>query len=88
MDEQENFTEDISQILWITLAPVIFVSGCLGNVLILIVLRKGTVSTTTTNFYVTLIAAADLIVMLTGLPNEWLKVGVSLPYSHVCDRNN
>ena len=74
MDKEENYTEDISQILWITLAPVIFVSGCLGNVLILIVLRRETVSTTTANFYVTLIAAADLIVLLIGLPNEWLKV--------------
>ena len=77
MDEKENFMVEISQILWITLAPVIFVSGCLGNVLILIVLRRGTVSTTTTNFYVTLIAAADLIVLLIGLPNEWLKVSIN-----------
>ncbi len=31
-------------------------------------------STTTANFYVSLIAAADLVVILTGLLNEWLKV--------------
>ena len=74
MDQEENHIEDISQILWITLAPIIFVSGCVGNALILIVLRRETVSTTTANFYVTLIAAADLIVVLIGLPNEWLKV--------------
>ncbi len=74
MSKEDDSTEYVSHFLWITLAPAIFISGCVGNSLILVVLRRGTVSTTTANFYVSLIAAADLVVIATGLLNEWLKV--------------
>ncbi len=63
-----------SQLLWMTLGPVIFFAGCFGNITILLVLRKRTMGTTITNVYVKLIAVADLIVLIIGMVNEWLKV--------------
>ena len=68
-------TERISQLLWMTAGPLVFFAGVIGNIIILIVLRRGKHSRhSITNLYVTLIAAADLIVLLIGMVNEWLKV--------------
>ena len=68
-------TERISKLLWMTIGPLVFFAGIIGNIIILIVLRRGKLSGhRTTNLYVTLIAAADLIVLLSGMVNEWLKV--------------
>ena len=68
-------TERISQLLWMTAGPLVFFGGVIGNIIILIVLRRGKLSRLSiTNLYVTLIAAADLLVLLIGMVNEWLKV--------------
>ncbi len=68
--------ETVALLLWMTVGPVVFFAGVFGNVIILIVLRRGATlgHHGNTTLYVTLIAVADLVVLLTGMVNEWLKV--------------
>lgn len=73
-EEEADIVERVSKMLWITLGPIVFTLGCVGNVIILLVLRKGHITATVTNVYVTLIATFDLITLLFGMVNEWLKV--------------
>ena len=61
--------------LWITFGPVVYITGTIGNILIIIVIRSGTMRTSTTCVYVTFIAIFDLITLLSGMTNEVLKVG-------------
>ena len=63
--------------IWITVAPVIFITGCLGNLLIILVIRRGAMRTSSTCVYVTFIAVFDLITLVSGMTNEWLKVSYS-----------
>ena len=63
--------------IWITVAPLIFITGCLGNLLIILVIRRGAMRTSSTCVYVTFIAVFDLITLVSGMTNEWLKVSYS-----------
>ena len=63
--------------IWIIIAPVIFITGCLGNLLIILVIRRGAMRTSSTCVYVTFIAVFDLITLVSGMTNEWLKVSYS-----------
>lgn len=60
--------------IWNIFAPVIFIPGCLGNILIVLVIRRGAMRTSSTCVYVTFIAIFDLITLVSGMSNEWLKV--------------
>ena len=60
--------------IWNIFAPVIFIPGCLANILIVLVIRRGTMRTSSTCVYVTFIAIFDLITLVSGMSNEWLKV--------------
>ena len=73
--DDSDSTERISKLLWMTFGPLVFLAGVIGNIIILIVPRRSKLSRhRITNLYVTLIAIADLIALLIGMVNEWLKV--------------
>lgn len=56
--------------LWRYFSPLIFIFGCFGNLMILIVLRRSPSSGKTTNILVQLIALADLLVLIICLTSE------------------
>ena len=56
---------------WTT--PTILVTGSLGNLLILVVIGTS-LHATDTNFFVWVIALADMLVLMCGLLPEWLEV--------------
>ena len=59
--------------MWIFGAPVIFVVGVCGNALVLVVMTRRRMSGTTTSVHLSVMAAADLIVLVSGLIPEWLE---------------
>ncbi len=60
--------------IWAVFAPVVWLSGCVGNLVIIAVIRRGGMRFSTTSAYVTSIAVFDLLTLVSGLVNEWLKV--------------
>ncbi|KAK2148109.1 hypothetical protein LSH36_515g01063 [Paralvinella palmiformis] len=61
------------QCLWIFGGPIIFVTGVIGNILVLAVMGRRRMHGTSTSFYLRVMALADLLVLITGMIPEWLE---------------
>jgi len=64
---------DLVSALWIFGAPVIFVVGVCGNTLVLVVMTRRRMSGTTTSVHLSVMAAADMMVLVSGLIPDWLQ---------------
>ena len=64
---------DVVAALWIFGAPIIFVVGICGNMLILVVMTRRRMSGTTTSAHLSVMAAADMTVLVSGLIPDWLE---------------
>ncbi len=71
--EQDEGGKYLAQILWIYAGPVVFVTGVVGNVLVLFVMGTRRMQGTTTCVYLRFMAIADICVLITGLIPEWLE---------------
>jgi len=60
--------------LWMYAGPVIFLVGLAGNSLVLVVMTRRRMRGTSTSVYLSLMAVADLFVLVVGLLPDWLKV--------------
>ena len=69
----KNDGKSLGQILWIFVGPVIFVTGVIGNILVLAVMGRRRMHGTSTSFYLRIMALADLMVLVTGMIPEWLE---------------
>ena len=71
----EDQIEQLSSDLWRYSAPVIFFLGFFGNVTTLVVLRwRRSASDTATTYFVQLVAAADLCVLVAGMLPQWMQL--------------
>nr|AKQ63017.1 orphan G-protein coupled receptor 12 [Platynereis dumerilii] len=67
--------EQLSSDLWRYSAPVIFFLGVFGNLTTLVVLRwRRSASDTATTYFVQLVAAADLCVLVAGMLPQWMQL--------------
>jgi len=66
-------TYSIESLLWMFVGPAIFVIGLSGNALILLVMSRRRMRGTSTCVYLTLMALADSMVLITGMIPEWLE---------------
>ena len=64
---------DLVSALWIFGAPVVFVVGVCGNTLVLVVMTRRRMSGTTTSVHLSVMAAADMMVLVSGLIPDWLQ---------------
>ena len=64
---------DISRLLWIYIAPVIFFVGIVGNMLVLLVMRRRRMRGTSTSVYLRFLAIFDIFVLIIGMIPEWLE---------------
>ncbi len=71
--DQDEGGKSLAQILWIYAGPVIFVTGIVGNILVLVVMGTRRMQGTTTCVYLRLMAIADICVLITGMIPEWLE---------------
>ena len=65
--------KSLAEILWIFVGPVIFTVGMIGNTLILLIMSRRCMKGTTTSIYLRLMAAADLVALISGMIPEWLE---------------
>jgi hypothetical protein len=65
--------KSVGQNLWIFIGPVIFITGVIGNILVLAVMGRRRMHVTSTSFYLRIIALADFMVLITGMIPEWLE---------------
>lgn len=69
----DRSTSDLVEILWNFVAPVIFVVGLIGNLLILAVMTRTWMRGTSTGSYLIAMAVADLFVLVSGMIPEYLE---------------
>ena len=62
-----------TRLLWIYLAPLLFLLGSVGNVLSLIVLCHKNMRQTSTYVYLGALAVFDQLVLLSGLLRFWME---------------
>ncbi len=72
--------QGLGQQLWIFMAPVIFIIGIIGNILILLIMGRKKFKGTTTCVYLRAMALADLLVLLTGMLPEWLSANYDITF--------
>ena len=53
-------------------APILFIVGMIGNILIIVVIRRGVLPSIATTLSFTYLAAADVVVLVFGLTDLWL----------------
>lgn len=63
-----------SRMLWMTVAPVILVSGLLGNAASLMVFTRASLRTSSTYTLLSFLAVSDSLVLVSGLLRDWLAV--------------
>lgn len=68
-----TFGKAVGARLWFYVGPLIFTVGIVGNVLILLTTAQRRMHGTSTCVYLSCMAAADLVVLLTGMIPEWLE---------------
>ena len=73
--EEGNGVEhtDLSRLLWIYIAPVIFFVGLIGNTLVLLVMRRRRMRGTSTSVYLRFLAVFDIFVLIVGMLPEWFE---------------
>ncbi|XP_062552102.1 5-hydroxytryptamine receptor-like [Armigeres subalbatus] len=84
--------DDVRDALWIVIPisiiySTIFVIGVLGNVITCIVISKNKSMHTATNYYLFSLAVSDLLLLLTGVPQEVYLLWYRYPYpfdNNVC----
>lgn len=59
---------------------LIFVTGVLGNIVTCIVIAKNKYMHTATNYYLFSLAISDLLLLVTGLPQEMVSIWYNYPY--------
>lgn len=59
---------------------LIFVTGVVGNVVTCIVISKNKYMHTATNYYLFSLAISDLLLLVTGLPQEMVSIWYNYPY--------
>lgn len=64
---------DVVRYLWMIGGPVIFVVGVCGNALIVAVMTQSRMRGSSTGVYLTAMAVADSMVLVTGIVPEWLE---------------
>ena len=69
----DEHSPSLAQTLWIFVAPFIFIMGIVGNILVLLVMRRRRLRSTSTSIYLRLMAIADICVLITGMIPEWLE---------------
>lgn len=62
------------------LYTLIFVTGVVGNVVTCIVIAKNKYMHTATNYYLFSLAISDLLLLITGLPQEMVSIWYNRPY--------
>ncbi|XP_065072878.1 pyrokinin-1 receptor-like [Ochlerotatus camptorhynchus] len=85
-------SDDVRDSLWIVIPisiiySTIFVIGVLGNVITCIVISKNKSMHTATNYYLFSLAISDLLLLLTGVPQEVYLLWYRFPYpfdNNVC----
>ena len=84
--EYVEFTEDrsdVAKLLWIYMAPIIFTVGVLGNVLVLLVMRRRRMSGSTTSVYLRFLAIFDIAVLVVGMIPEWFEAKDILEFKEI-----
>lgn len=71
--QPEENTRSLGQTLWIYVGPFIFVTGIVGNILVLVVMSGRRMQGTTTSVYLRVMAIADICVLIAGMIPEWLE---------------
>ena len=70
----EEFAEHaVARAMWIYISPVILVTGTIGNILALIVLRRSALKHSTSSLYLQFVSVADTCVLYFGLLALWIK---------------
>lgn len=63
----------VARMLWTFAAPLIFCTGVVGNIIILLVMGRRRLRGTTTSLYLRAMALGDLCALVTGIIPEWLE---------------
>ena len=72
MEDHARDDPDIPKLMWMFLAPLIFLVGLCGNLLVIMVMSRKRMQGTTTSVYLRSMAVADIGVIITGIIPEWL----------------
>ncbi len=81
--EQDDEGKYLAQVLWIYAGPVIFVTGVVGNVLVLVVTGTRHMQGTTTCVYLRFMAIADICVLIAGMIPEWLEYAKIIVFKYI-----
>ena len=63
---------DSARIIWLVCAPVIFIIGVVGNIFTIVVLRRKNLRRSSFSLPLTLLAVADGMTLISGLPRWWI----------------
>ena len=75
----KDYTEYIiAEKIWIIVSPILIVVGTVTNVLSIVVLARKRMRSSTTMFYLLVLAIGDIMVLCTGLMRYWLKYALDV----------
>lgn len=66
------FEAKVGILMWKVFPPVLILLGTVGNVLTIFVLTRKSIRSSTTAFYLTVLAFSDLVVLYSGLMRQWI----------------
>ncbi|KAI0229932.1 hypothetical protein LSAT2_019666 [Lamellibrachia satsuma] len=69
-----NATDELDRHIWLYAAPVLFIVGLCGNSLTVAVSRRKRLRNTTVSVFLSAMALADNLVLITGILPEWLSI--------------
>ncbi|XP_045215468.2 lysophosphatidic acid receptor 6-like [Mercenaria mercenaria] len=63
---------EAEKLIWKIVPPILLVLGTVGNCLSILVLTRGSIRSSTTALFLTVLAFSDLVVLYSGLLRQWL----------------
>lgn len=70
---QEGPGDVAFRVVWRYIAPIIFIIGMVGNIVIILVMRRQRMRGNTAAIYLPLLAIADAIALFSGIIPEWME---------------
>lgn len=83
MDSAQHNGSEIPRILWIVGTPIIFCIGVTGNIITILVLTSKNQRKSSTTVYLTILAIADMLVLIISLPRWWIIYMFEMDIRHI-----
>ncbi|KAL3848132.1 hypothetical protein ACJMK2_019009 [Sinanodonta woodiana] len=83
---QEEYTEyKAAIVIWMYCSPILIVIGTVGNILSIVVLVRRSLRSSTTMYYLTVLAGSDLCALYFGLLRLWVEFTFKIPIRNLSD---